>query len=206
MRLLRRRREPEVAGAAAALSHPEIERSLVVRAEVAAVLAHLACYSARFSDAAPRRGVPVGSCLGWTRLDLPPAVHPWHLHDLASWFRTLVGPEPDGLVALCGPGPEHEGYWLVPDPRHDDVLFGYDDVGTPLAVSASTNAVGRGGVLPIPVESRLHLFARVGIPTEMRLVRRAAVAFEDPGRALNPSNASTHRDVDVLVRTLVPSG
>ena len=111
MRLPRRRRPTS-----GAVAHPPVGRRLYVRAEAPAVRAHRVRHGAGFGSGVPRRRVVVGSCVGWTALGLPPAVHPWHPHDLVPSLRTLAA-APDDVVALSDAGPGQPGYWLVPDPR-----------------------------------------------------------------------------------------
>ena len=67
-------------------------------------------------------------------------------------------------------------------------------------------AVARGGVLPIPVESRAGLCARLGIPPDMPAREPLVLPFDDPSRALNPALATTHRDVGALAASLDPRG
>jgi hypothetical protein len=166
------------------LVHPDVQRSVYVRADIADVRSQLVDYS---SIAPPKHSVPhtlrVYTAGPWVRVDLPPAVHPWCFHNLAFWLLDTPGVSAE-LVAVSGPSPTHPGYRLVRDPEASDALCGLDDDGTPWTVEVPSNRIVRGE--PVPATDTFQLPA----DGELAPAGSVEVMLEDPGRAMNPTNGA----------------
>lgn len=164
------------------VSHRAVARFVHVRAGTAEVVEHLARYAELTS---PRHGrdevLQLSSDGEWTTVRLPDTVHPWQLHNLATWMIDCAGAT--AVVAESAAGPDHPAYRLVPDPEIADSLCGWDADGAGWTVHAPANDVVRPE--PVPVVERIEA------PIASGPWRPVVVRLEDPGHALNPTNAAT---------------
>lgn len=169
--------------------HPAVHREIFVRAEEQAVRTKLDEYSSLFS---PKRTVEHDLQLsvsgGWVAVQLPDAVHPWQLHNLAYWLLDCDHPEStDGVsaevIAVSEAAPTHPGYRLVRDDEVPDALCGWDDAGDGWTVQVPGNDIVTPEDVPVArsltVPSGFHTWYTVG------------VRLEDPGHDMNPANEST---------------
>lgn len=128
---------------------------------------------------------------GWTAIGLPDDVHPWQLHNMASWMLDCPQLDETGsmgnltasVIAESGPAPHHPGYRLVRDPALAGALCGWDDSGMGWTVSVPTNDIVVTDELPVPKVLR--------VPTGHTGRIAVSVRLEDPGCGLNPGNVPT---------------
>ena len=160
-----------------------MERIVYVPASTGSAIRHLDQYSDLFSPKySVERTVRVAGTGEWSSIRLPDDVHPWQLHNLASWM--LDCPDLDGdVIAWSGPSVHHAGYRLVRDPDVRDALCGWDDEGVGWTVYVPSNDIVRGE--DVPVSRPLPVPSGFGEPVDV------AIRFEDPGHAMNPRNAAT---------------
>ncbi len=163
------------------VAHPPVERIAHVAADLAAVRLRLDEYGTLWP---PKRAAShtlhLATSGGWTAVRLPDAVHPWQLHNLAIWL--LDCPGVDGRVfAVSAPAPTHPGYTLTLDPEVPDALCGWDSNGDGWTVSVPSNEVVRPEAVPV---DRV-----LAVPTGFGPWEPVEVLLEDPGAAMNPTNA-----------------
>lgn len=161
--------------------HEPVARRVHVPADAREVASHLAAYSRLWSPKrAEQHEVMTGLSGGWTAIRLPDAVHPWQLHNLASWMLDCPGLQDGDVIAESGAGPGHAGYRLVRDPEVPDSLCGWDDEGSGWTVSVPDNEIVRGEDVPV---SRAF-----PAPSDYREWQPVVVSLEDPGRRMNEGN------------------
>lgn len=165
------------------VDHPGVERVVHVPASTGSVIRHLDRYSDLFSPKhAQEHSLFVAASGEWSSIRLPDNVHPWQLHNLAFWM--LDCPDLTGdVVAFSGPGLHHAGYRLIRDPEVSDALCGWDDDGVGLTVYVPSNDVVRGEDVPVP--------RAISVPSADGEGVEVRVLLEDPGHAMNPTNAAT---------------
>jgi hypothetical protein len=166
------------------IDYPVVPRTVHVPARRDAVVAHLTAYSGLWSPKrAEQHEVLIGEVGGWTAIQLPDAVHPWQLHNLAFWMLDCPGLDELGaLVAESAAGPDHPRYLLVRDPEVDDALCGWDERGDGWTVYVPSNDIVRGEDVPVP-----QVFS---VPSGHHDWHRVPVLLEDPGRGMNERNES----------------
>ena len=172
--------------------HAEVQRYVYVPATAEAVAAQIGEYSALHSPKhADEHVLTLSAAGGWTRVELPIALHPWTFHNVAYWLLDTDGAD-NTVVAVSAASPTHAGYRLVRDPEMPDGLCGIDDDGQHITVEVPMNHVVRGDEVPvwdtfvIPSDRE---FAATG---SVEVV--ADVLLEDPGHDLNPTNEATIKD------------
>ena len=163
--------------------HPEVRRSVHVRAGAEAVEAQLRAYSDMQS---PKHAgeilVGLSSDGDWTSVELPRALHPWVFHNLAYWLLDTVGADNE-MIAQSAAGPGYGAYRLVRDPELDDSLSGWGDDGEGWTVEVPSNDIVRPEEVPVPRDR--------AIPSPGESVGRLRILVEDPGRAQNAANEAT---------------
>lgn len=172
------------------VEHPRIERVVYVPAVLGEVQAHLERYS---SSLRPRHVtdsvVQLAAAGGVVAVRLPPAVHPWQLHNLAYWMLDCGGLHGE-VVARCEASPAHTGYTLVRDPELPDCLCGWDDAGEGWTVHVPGNDVVRPEAVPT--------LAQPLPPGGFTDWWEVPVRFEDPGAQMNPANERTYPSRDAV--------
>lgn len=168
--------------AAERLVHRAVPRTVHVRADRDAVVAHLEAYSGLFSPRhAEWRSVLVGSVDGWCAIRLPHVLHPWQLHNLTNWMLDCPGAGRD-VIAESAAGYDHHAYWLVADPDLPDALCGRDEFGEGWTVHVPGNDVVHPAEVPVTAPV---------IPVGHGDWEEIEVLLEDPGHAMNPTNVPT---------------
>lgn len=168
--------------------HAPVRREVYVRASEAAVIAQLDSYSSLFSQkGSEEHTLQMATSGDWTTVQLPDAVHPWQLHNLAYW---LLDCDHSGrangtnaeVIAVSAAAPNHPGYWLVHDDEVPDALCGWDQAGEGWTVQVPGNDVVHPEDVPVA--------RAITIPSGFHTWKPVGVRLEDPGSDMNPLNES----------------